>query len=97
MLWSAGLTHLVSGNVDFGLMATILLGSLPGVWIGASLVGRVPAAVLRVLLGCVLLASSLGVMSKAGVNLPPWSILVVPSLAGGAAWVLTKRRLKASC
>lgn len=31
LLWSAGLAHLVSGNVDFALMGNILAGSLPGV------------------------------------------------------------------
>ena len=34
LLWSAGLAHFASGNVDLGLMGTILIGSLPGVWIG---------------------------------------------------------------
>ena len=47
MLWSAGLAHLAYGNVDLGLMATILVGSLPGVWIGtraaALRAGRRPA------------------------------------------------------
>ena len=37
MLWSAGLAHLAYGNVDLALMATILVGSLPGVWIGTAL------------------------------------------------------------
>src|SRR4051794_18899525 len=38
LLWAAGLAHWVSGNVDFVLMGTILIGSLPGVWIGTSLI-----------------------------------------------------------
>src|SRR5690349_18100621 len=37
VLWAAGLAQLVAGNVDFGLMATILVGSLPGVVIGTAL------------------------------------------------------------
>ena len=47
-------------------MGNILIGSLPGVWIGAHLSRRVPAAGLRPALGIVLLGSALGVMSKAG-------------------------------
>lgn len=65
LLWAAGLAHLVAGNIDFGLMGTILLGSLPGVWVGASLVYRLPADGLRWALGCVLLVSSIGVLTKA--------------------------------
>ena len=30
LLWAAGLSHVVAGNVDFGLAGTILLGSVPG-------------------------------------------------------------------
>ena len=71
LLWAAGLAHLVGGNVDFALMGTILIGSLPGVWIGTALIDHVPADVLRPALGCVLLGSALGVLTKAGVDVPP--------------------------
>ncbi len=56
LLWVAGFAHWISGNVDFALMGTILIGSLPGVWIGTQLIGHVSATALRPVLGCVLLA-----------------------------------------
>jgi uncharacterized protein len=71
MLWSAGLTHLAYGNVDLVLMATILVGSIPGVWIGAWLLPHVPVGGLRHTLAIVLTAAALGVLSKAGVPMPP--------------------------
>ncbi len=43
----AGSGHLALGNVDFSLLGMLLIGSIPGVWIGAELSGRVPEAVLR--------------------------------------------------
>ena len=64
VMWSAALAHLVSGNVDFALMGTILVGSLPGVWIGTHLVPHVPVAGLRTTLGCVLAAAALGVSAR---------------------------------
>src|SRR3954463_1040486 len=82
VLWAAGIAQLLYGNVDFGLMATILIGSLPGVLIGTALAGKVPAVVLRPALGCVLLGSALGVFSKAGVNVPTWTIVGVPVIVG---------------
>jgi uncharacterized membrane protein YfcA len=82
MLWAAGLAHLLVGNVDLALMANILAGSLPGVWVGTALLPRVPAAVLRPTLGCVLLGSALGVVNKAGVDVPKWTIVAVPVLVG---------------
>ncbi len=47
LLWAAGLSHVVAGNVDFGLAGTILLGSVPGVWLGSHWSVRVDPAVLR--------------------------------------------------
>jgi len=92
LLWTAGLAHWASGNVDLVLMATILVGSLPGVWIGTALLPRVPAAGLRVALGCVLLGSALGVLSKAGLAVPGWVIVGVPVLAGALAVLVNRRR-----
>ena len=92
LLWVAGLAHLVSGNVDLGLMANILAGSVPGVWLGAALLPRVPQAGLRPALGVVLLAAALGVLAKAGVDLPPAMIVGLPAVVGILAWILHQRR-----
>jgi uncharacterized protein len=94
MLWAAGLAHWIGGNVDFALMGTILLGSIPGVWIGSSLIGRVPAAALRPVLGCVLLGSALGVLSKAGADLSAWVILGVPTTVGAIVALAYRMRLR---
>ena len=94
LLWAAGLAHWVGGNVDFALMGMILLGSLPGVWIGAALVSRVPVAVLRPLLGCVLLGSALGVLTKAGLELPAWLIVAGPVAAGTLVWLVHRNQFR---
>jgi uncharacterized membrane protein YfcA len=70
LLWAATVAHLVAGNVDFALAANILIGSVPGVWIGSSLSVRVPTAALRTTLAIVLLGSGLGLLAKAGVGVP---------------------------
>jgi uncharacterized protein len=93
LLWVAGCAHWVSGNVDFVLMGTILIGSLPGVWIGTQLIGSVPANVLRPALGCVLLGSALGVLTKAGADVPPAALLGVPITVGLVAYVLLRARV----
>jgi hypothetical protein len=73
-------------------MANILAGSLPGVWVGTALLPRVPAAALRPALGCVLLGSALGVVSKAGVDVPKWTIVAVPALVGLLAFAIVRMR-----
>jgi uncharacterized protein len=93
LLWVAGLAHWVSGNVDFLLMGTILIGSLPGVVIGTQLIGRVSANALRPALGCVLLASALGILTKAGVDIPAAVLIGVPIAVGLFAYVLLRTRI----
>ena len=51
-----------------------------------------PAAGLRPALGCVLLASALGVSTKAGLDLPAWGIIGPPLLVGLAAYGLQRHR-----
>jgi uncharacterized membrane protein YfcA len=92
MLWAAGLAHVIGGNIDYALMGTILIGSLPGVWIGEHLARRIPAAALRPALGCVMLGSGLGVLTKVGVDVSPWVIVGAPSLVGVAAYALYRAR-----
>jgi uncharacterized protein len=91
MLWSAGLAHLAYGNVDLGLMATILVGSIPGVWIGSALLPYVPVSGLRNTLAIVLTAAALGVASKAGVPMSPAALIGIP-LALAVVSVIVHRR-----
>ncbi|HYH59707.1 MAG TPA: sulfite exporter TauE/SafE family protein [Thermoleophilaceae bacterium] len=91
LLWTAGLAHWASGNVDFALMGTILIGSLPGVWIGTALVPHVPVVGLRYALGIILAAAALGVMTKAGVGLHPSVIVIVPAFLALLSWYVHRR------
>ncbi|HEX2105417.1 MAG TPA: sulfite exporter TauE/SafE family protein [Solirubrobacteraceae bacterium] len=80
LLWAAALAHLVAGNVDFGLAATILLGSLPGVWIGSHCSTRVPTGALRTTLAVLLIGSGFALLSKTGVAVPALALAAVPLL-----------------
>lgn len=51
----AGLGHLFLGNIDFGLLGWLLLGSLPGVWIGSQFSTRAPEGLVRNAIGVMLL------------------------------------------
>lgn len=43
----AGLGHAHLGTVDWSLLGSLLIGSLPGIWLGSSLSAHVPERVLR--------------------------------------------------
>jgi hypothetical protein len=80
LLWAAAIAHIVAGNVDYVLMANILIGSVPGVWLGSHLVTKIDVSTLRLALAIVLLGGGLGLLSKAGANIPPVVIAAVPVL-----------------
>jgi uncharacterized membrane protein YfcA len=92
LLWVAGFSHLLHGNVDLRAMAWLLLGSIPGVLLGSKLTVRVPDGALRVGLGTVLTASGLRLM-----EVPAYEIVVpVVLLAGGTVAVVAEvKRLNA--
>jgi hypothetical protein len=92
LLWTAGLAHLASGNVNFELMATLLIGSLPGVWIGSTVVPYVPVVALRHGLGIILAAAALGVLTKAGVPLLPAVLVGVPATLAALSFAVHRRQ-----
>lgn len=51
----AGIGHWALGNVDIALLATLLIGSVPGIWAGSHLSAKIPDRVLRPVLACVLI------------------------------------------
>lgn len=50
----AGLGHWWLGSVNFALLLSLLIGSLPGIYIGSHLASRIPEKVLRPLLAVML-------------------------------------------
>ncbi|MGL4767903.1 MAG: sulfite exporter TauE/SafE family protein [Formosimonas sp.] len=53
----AGLGHASIGSVDFNLLAVLLMGSIPGIWLGSHLSTKASDKTLRILL-CVILSVS---------------------------------------
>lgn len=60
----AGLGHLGIGNVDFKMLGWMLLGSLPGIWLGTKFGFSVPDRVLRPVLGGMLILIGLLLLFK---------------------------------
>ncbi len=95
LLWAAGLAHWIGGNVDFTLAANILIGSVPGVIIGAALSDRAPQGFIRTALGVVLIGSGIVTIQKGDPNV--WPIAAAVAAVGlgailAAPRILHKRR-----
>jgi uncharacterized membrane protein YfcA len=79
LLWVAGISHLLHGNVDLGAMTWLLLGSIPGILLGSQVTVRLPDRSLRVALATVLLASGVRLL-----EVPSYDVWVPLILASGA-------------
>ncbi len=91
LLWAASVAHFASGNIDFALAGSIMIGSIPGVWVGSHLANRMPERGLRPALGIVLLAAGMGLITKAGYEIPPYVIVGLPIVLAVWAWRRTVR------
>ena len=59
----AGMGHASMGSVDWALLAKLLAGSLPGIWIGSHLMFRIPERVIRSFLSVLLAYAGLKLIS----------------------------------
>jgi len=87
---SAALGHLLFGDFKLGLTASLLVGCMPGVYIGARVSARAPDRVIRPALVFVLLASALKLL-----NMPTTALgitLAVAAVAGIPAFYWLSNR-----
>jgi uncharacterized membrane protein YfcA len=85
---SAAIGHLLFGNFKLGLTASILIGSIPGVFLGARFSSRAPDYVIRPSLAIVLLLSGLKLVGASNMLLAlitPVSLAIGLSYGFGAA------------
>src|SRR5207244_12893977 len=72
LLWVAGASHLLHGNVDLHAMAWLLVGSIPGVLVGSQMSIKVPERSLRIAFAFVLVLSGIKL-----VGVPRASLIIV--------------------
>jgi uncharacterized membrane protein YfcA len=87
---SASLGHLLFGDFALGLTGSILVGAIPGVWIGARVSSRTPGSLVRRALTLVMLASGTKLL---GASTPV--VLAVSATAlvvGVAVWAVVRTR-----
>ncbi|HEX3325302.1 MAG TPA: sulfite exporter TauE/SafE family protein [Solirubrobacterales bacterium] len=100
LLWAAGIAHWIGGNVDFTLAANILIGSIPGVVIGAALSDRAPQGFIRTALGIVLVGSGIVTIQKGDPNVWPVAAAVAAiglgAILAAPHWLHRRRQREAA-
>jgi len=86
---SAAIGHLLFGDFHMDITTSLLLGCVPGVWVGAHLSARAPGGLVRRALAFVLLASALKLLNVS--NQATAIILIAVLLVAPVLWMLVRR------
>ncbi len=88
---SAAISHAIFGDLDLGISIPLILGSIPGAYLGALMSARLPGGWVRRALAFVLLASGLKLL---GVPDDATGLLLVAALIGAPImWMFVRRSL----
>jgi uncharacterized protein len=89
LLYVAGIGHWIAGNVDFGLLGWLLVGSIPGVLLGGRISLSIPDGPLRLVLASVLALSGLKLLD---LTLPQLALLfMLAAIAAVAVFLLARK------
>jgi len=89
---SASLGHLLFGEVSFDLTVALLIGAIPGAFIGAQVSSRAPGGLIRRALAILLMASGLKL-----VGAPTEWVLIASAgalVVGPVAWAVLRKRFR---
>ena len=90
LVMAAAIGHLLFGDFQLDVAALLLVGSIPGVLLGAVASSRAPGGLIRRALALVLLASGLKLL---GVSTPVTAVVLVAALVlGPLVWMEARRR-----
>jgi len=89
LVGSAALGHLLFGDFQMDLTTSLLLGCIPGVWLGAHLSARAPGGLVRRALAFVLLASALKLLKVS--NAHTGLILLSVAAVAPVLWMAVRR------
>lgn len=92
LVGAAALGHLLFGSVSLVVAASLLLGAIPGAWIGAQVSSRAPGGIIRRVLAVLLLASGLRLLGA------PDGVVIGSAIAAVAfafvAWRIIRDRVR---
>jgi adenylyl-sulfate kinase len=92
LVGAAALGHLLFGDFSLAITASLLIGAIPGAFIGAQISSRAPGGIIRRILAVLLLASGLRLL---GVSTELVLVVAVAALGlGSLAWIAIRRMVR---
>lgn len=86
---AAAIGHLLFGEVDWSIVLPLIVGSVPGAWIGAQFSSKIPGGYVRRALAVVLLAAGLKLLGVDNVTVLVAALVAV--VAGTFGWMMLRR------
>ncbi|MFI0351483.1 sulfite exporter TauE/SafE family protein [Actinomadura sp. 9N407] len=93
LVMAAAIGHLLFGDFQMEVTTALLVGSIPGVYIGSRISSRAPGGLIRRLLAFVLVASALKMFGLSTTALA-WSLLALAA-ASWLTWIFVRRQVHA--
>jgi uncharacterized membrane protein YfcA len=90
LVMSAAIGHLMFGDFKLDVTTSLLVGAIPGVWVGAHLSARAPGGLVRRALAFVLLASALKLLDVSTAH--TGIVLLIVAAVAPVLWMLIRRR-----
>jgi len=92
LVGAAALGHLLFGSFSLDITSSLLLGAVPGAFLGAQISSRAPGGVIRRILAVLLLASGLRLL---GLSTELVVVIALAALIGGSLlWILVRRTVR---
>lgn len=92
LVGAAALGHLLFGSFSLDITSSLLLGAVPGAFLGAQISSRAPGGVIRRILAVLLLASGLRLL---GLSTELVVVVALAALIGGSLlWILVRRTVR---
>jgi uncharacterized protein len=89
LVGSAALGHVLFGDFHVSITASLLVGAIPGVYLGALASAQAPSRLVKLAIGFVLVAAGLKLINVGTLQLG--ILLASLAILGGPAWMLIKR------
>jgi uncharacterized protein len=87
---AAALAHVINGDADFGVAFSLLIGAIPGAFIGAHISSRAPGGIIRRALAVLLISS--GIKLLGAPTMVVFGAAVVLLVLGNVAWIGVRKR-----
>jgi uncharacterized membrane protein YfcA len=87
--------HVINGDADFGIAFSLLIGAVPGAWIGAQISSRAPGGIIRRALAILLVCSGIKMLGAPSVAVLITAAVLIVLGNIGWIWVVRRSRRKA--